>query len=296
MYNRQPRKAIDHEILTAIDNVAETVPSETNTTEPPDAVIDELLDIRAQFHDKARNNIYRAQQRQKEYYDSRHDSNSHRMGGKLESKWDGPYTVDEKLSKGRYRLMSKQGVVLKKLYSGCLLKEYFEPVEASALSDQVSPSPDHEGLQRESILSDQVSPPPDHEGLKRESILSDQVSPPPDHEGLKRESPDHEGLQRESILSDQVSPPPDHEGLKRESILSDQVSPPPDHEGLKRESTLSDQVSPSPDHEGLLYSLPATQDVLRRRAVLARKGVNFVPADVILAMGAQISRQNMGIW
>jgi hypothetical protein len=146
--------------------------------------------------------------------------NSHRMGGKLESKWDGPYTVDEKLSKGRYRLMSKQGVVLKKLYSGCLLKEYFEPVEASALSDQVSPSPDHEGLQRESILSDQVSPPPDHEGLK-------QVSPPPDHEGLKRES----------TLSDQVSPSPDHEGLQRESILSDQVSPPPDHEGLKREST-----------------------------------------------------------
>ena len=53
--------------------------------------------------------------------------NSHRMGGKLDSKWDGPYTIEEKLSKGRYRLRSKQGVVLKKLYSSCLLKEYFEP-------------------------------------------------------------------------------------------------------------------------------------------------------------------------
>ena len=43
--------------------------------------------------------------------------NSHRMGGKLDSKWDGPYTVNEKLSKGRYHLRSKHGVVLKKLYS-----------------------------------------------------------------------------------------------------------------------------------------------------------------------------------
>ena len=46
----------------------------------------------------------------------------------------------------------------------------------------------------------------------------------------------------------------------------------------------------------LLYSVSASQDVLQRRAVLARKEVNFVPVDVILAMGAQISRQNMGIW
>ena len=53
--------------------------------------------------------------------------NSHRMGGKLDSKWDGPYVIEEKLSKERYRLRSKQGVVLKKLYSSCLLKEYFEP-------------------------------------------------------------------------------------------------------------------------------------------------------------------------
>ena len=48
------------------------------------------------------------------------------MGGKLDSKWDGLYTVEEKLRKGRYKLMSKQGVILKKLYSSCLLKEYFE--------------------------------------------------------------------------------------------------------------------------------------------------------------------------
>ena len=54
---------------------AEAISPETNTKETPNAVIDELLDVRAQFHEKARNNIHRAQQRQKEYYDARHDSN-----------------------------------------------------------------------------------------------------------------------------------------------------------------------------------------------------------------------------
>ena len=53
--------------------------------------------------------------------------NSHRMGGKLDMKWGGPYVVEAKLSKGRYQLRSRTGYVLKKLYSSCLLKEYFEP-------------------------------------------------------------------------------------------------------------------------------------------------------------------------
>ena len=52
--------------------------------------------------------------------------NSHRMGGKLDAKWDGPYTIEAKMGKGRYQLRSKAGLVLKKLYSSCLLKEYFE--------------------------------------------------------------------------------------------------------------------------------------------------------------------------
>ena len=51
--------------------------------------------------------------------------NSHRMGGKLDKKWDGPYTIEVKLSKGRYQLQSSSGVVLKKLYSSFLLKEYY---------------------------------------------------------------------------------------------------------------------------------------------------------------------------
>ena len=37
------------------------------------------------------------------------------MGGKLDIKWNGPYIVKAKLTKGRYQLQSSNGVVLKKL-------------------------------------------------------------------------------------------------------------------------------------------------------------------------------------
>lgn len=54
--------------------------------------------------------------------------NSHRMGGKMDPKWLGPYTVKEKATtKGCYKLCSMTGKVLKKSYSSCLLKTYFEP-------------------------------------------------------------------------------------------------------------------------------------------------------------------------
>ena len=74
MYNRQPRKAIDHEVFTAVDLPSDDAATFHTTPEMTDAIIDELLDVRAQFHEKARNNIQRAQHRQKEQYDVRHDS------------------------------------------------------------------------------------------------------------------------------------------------------------------------------------------------------------------------------
>ena len=52
---------------------------------------------------------------------------SHRIGGKMDSVWKEPYTVEEIVGKGRYQLKSKDGKVLKKLYNGVLLKEYYSP-------------------------------------------------------------------------------------------------------------------------------------------------------------------------
>ena len=43
--------------------------------EPSDGVMEKLLDVRKQCHDRAHSNIQNAQQRQKEYYDAKHDSN-----------------------------------------------------------------------------------------------------------------------------------------------------------------------------------------------------------------------------
>ena len=39
--------------------------------------------------------------------------NSHRMGGKMDPKWIGPYSVIERVSKGRYKLCSLSGKELK---------------------------------------------------------------------------------------------------------------------------------------------------------------------------------------
>ena len=57
-------------------------------------------------------------------------TNSHRMGGKLDSVHLGPYTIVEVADKGRYRLQNGSGKVLRKFYSGVLLKEYFSPTKS----------------------------------------------------------------------------------------------------------------------------------------------------------------------
>ena len=63
-------------------------------------------------------------------------ANCHRMGGKLDPVYTGPYTVVEILDKGRYSLQRADGKCLKKLYNGVLLKEMLEPIAI----DQSDPS------------------------------------------------------------------------------------------------------------------------------------------------------------
>ena len=58
-------------------------------------------------------------------------ANSHRMGGKLDPVYTGPYTVTEILDKGHYRLQRADGTRLKKLYNGVLLKEKLDPVSSA---------------------------------------------------------------------------------------------------------------------------------------------------------------------
>ena len=43
--------------------------------------------------------------------------NAHRMGGKMDEKWTGPYEVVKSLSRGCYKLKATNGKVLKKSYN-----------------------------------------------------------------------------------------------------------------------------------------------------------------------------------
>ena len=69
LYNRHPRKAIDHELIFA---TAE--PMSTAGTVTPDKMIANMLEMRKEYHQKAQSNIKRAQERQ-EYFDAKHDNN-----------------------------------------------------------------------------------------------------------------------------------------------------------------------------------------------------------------------------
>ena len=64
MYNRHPRKAIDHEICSEVDSI------QVSTADEKEAMI---CDLREQYKDKATENIHKAQDCQKKY-DAKHDS------------------------------------------------------------------------------------------------------------------------------------------------------------------------------------------------------------------------------
>ena len=71
LYNCHPRKAIDHELATAkaAPQTQDAVPSPDDREE----IIQELLELRQQYQERARTNIKKAQDKQKEYYDAKHD-------------------------------------------------------------------------------------------------------------------------------------------------------------------------------------------------------------------------------
>ena len=75
-------------------------------------------------------------------------ANCHRMGGKLDPVYTGPYTVVEILDKGRYSLQRADGKRLRKLYNGVLLKEVLDPVDQSDPAEQSDPSESSNGQRK----------------------------------------------------------------------------------------------------------------------------------------------------
>ena len=72
LYNRHPRKAIDHELRSA--TAAPTSIASNDDTVTPDKMVADMLELRKEYHQKAQTIIKRAQERQKEYFDAKHDS------------------------------------------------------------------------------------------------------------------------------------------------------------------------------------------------------------------------------
>ena len=83
----------------------------------------------------------RAQEEQKEKYDAKHNTktnikvgdevlvrnmkNTHRMGGKLDIRWTGPYEVVEDCGKMRYKLKSRKGGNILKISVHCSRLKYY---------------------------------------------------------------------------------------------------------------------------------------------------------------------------
>ena len=72
MYNRHPRKIIDFELSTADDlTPAKSIKISDEMLEKN---MEKLLYIRKKYHEKAHTNIQAAQERQKFYYNTKHDT------------------------------------------------------------------------------------------------------------------------------------------------------------------------------------------------------------------------------
>ena len=68
LYNRQPRKAIDYQLNDSENDEPNDIPPAQDT----DKIISRLIEIKQLYHDKAKSNIKKAQDRQKMYYDAKY--------------------------------------------------------------------------------------------------------------------------------------------------------------------------------------------------------------------------------
>ena len=115
--------------------------------------IDVLVELQESYRTKAAKNISCAQARQKRQYDVKHNTlsrilivgdkvlkenstNNSQKGGKLENPWTGPFYIHEDLGKGRYKLKTESGEILKQTIHCARLKLYRDPIiEVEAEND-----------------------------------------------------------------------------------------------------------------------------------------------------------------
>ena len=132
----------------------EGAPELLSVTELRDSTM-ALIKLQEDYRAKAMQNIVRAQEQQKKQYDRKHNTNTtlnvgdkvlkensqnkHRMGGKLDNRWTGPFIIHEDLGKGRFRVKTSAGKPLKQTIHCARLKFYHDP--ASGPADPPVPDP-----------------------------------------------------------------------------------------------------------------------------------------------------------
>ncbi|KAL5460547.1 hypothetical protein EMCRGX_G033999 [Ephydatia muelleri] len=129
--------------------------------------IDVLVELQESYRTKAAKSISCAQARQKRQYDFKHNTSSRILkvgdkvlkensknkslkGGKLENPWTGPFYIQEVLGKGRYRLKTESGEIMKQTIHCARLKLYLDPIDVEAYGDD-SKQNEHTGEKRISI-------------------------------------------------------------------------------------------------------------------------------------------------
>ena len=156
LYNRHPTLPIDIKYNLVKESYDNTV-DEPYDYETLRAVLNSSLKIREVTHDKASQNIKKAQEKQQKDYNKRHSTppstlpirskvviqnlkRQDRKGGKFTYKWIGPYTIESISKTGLCALTNQKGVTLKKKYNVSLLKPSNERA-ALELDKEEDPEP-----------------------------------------------------------------------------------------------------------------------------------------------------------
>lgn len=170
MHFREAKLPIHIKMERATGEGLSELPTESKMLESTRA----LIKLQDEYRARAAHNIARAQERQKQQYDRNHNTNTtlkigdkvlkensknkHRMGGKLDKRWTGPFIISEDLEKGRFRLKTLAGKTLKQTVHCARLKFYHDSNDQS--EEPVAPADRSDSSDEPLAMKPSVTKPP----------------------------------------------------------------------------------------------------------------------------------------